>query len=101
MDLVTLALAKKMAESGGGGGGTSPSYDDLIPSIGENGHWYIKGKDTGISAVPKENVEVDGTLKADTTKQNIVVLKDGTETIVGEFTQSISSNSITELFQEG
>ena len=60
-----------------------------------------KGRDTGISAVPKDNVEVDGTLKADTTKQNIVVLKDGTETIVGEFTQSISSNSITELFQEG
>lgn len=100
MDLVTLALAKKMAGSGGGGS-TSPSYDDLIPSIGENGHWYIKGRDTGISAVPKDNVEVDGTLKADTTKQNIVVLKDGTETIVGEFTQGISSNSITELFQEG
>lgn len=101
MDLVTLALARKVAGSGGGGGGTSPSYDDLIPSIGENGHWYIKGRDTGISAVPENNVEVDGTLKADTTKQNIVVLKDGTETIVGEFTQGISSNSITELFQEG
>ena len=101
MDLVTLALARKVAGSGGGGGGTSPSYDDLIPSIGENGHWYIKGRDTGISAVPENNVEVDGTLKANTTKQNIVVLKDGTETIVGEFTQGISSNSITELFQEG
>lgn len=99
MDLIALALARK--GSGSGGGGTSPSYDDLIPSIGENGHWYIKGKDTGISAVPKENVEVDGTLKADTTKQNIVVLKDGTETIVGEFTSGISSNSITELFEEG
>lgn len=36
MDLITLALAKKHA--GGSGGGTSPSYDDLIPSIGENGH---------------------------------------------------------------
>lgn len=100
MDLIALALAKKNSGSGGGGG-TSPSYDDLIPSIGENGHWYIKGKDTGISAVPKENVEVDGVLKADTTKQNIVVLKDGTETIVGEFTSGISSNSITELFEEG
>jgi len=100
MDLVTLALAKKMAGSGGGSG-TSPSYDDLIPSIGENGHWYIKGEDTGISAIPNENVEVDGTLKADIVKQNIVVLKDGTETVVGEFTQSIPSNSITGLFQEG
>ena len=99
MDLIALALARK--GSGSGGGGTSPSYDDLIPSIGDNGNWYIKGKDTGISAVPKENVEVDGTLKADTTKQNIVVLKDGTETIVGEFTSGISSNSITELFEEG
>ena len=99
MDLIALALARK--GSGSGGGGTSPSYDDLIPSIGSNGHWYIKGKDTGISAVPKENVEVDGILKADTTKQNIVVLKDGTETIVGEFTSGISSNSITELFEEG
>lgn len=100
MDLIALALARKGSGSGGGGG-TSPSYDDLIPSIGNNGHWYIKGKDTGISAVPKENVEVDGTLKADTSKQNIVVLKDGTETIVGEFTSGISSNSITELFEEG
>lgn len=99
MDLVTLALAKKMA--GTGGGSSSPSYDDLIPSIGENGHWYIKGRDTGISAVPENNVEVDGVLKADVTKQNVVVLKDGTETVVGECTQSISSNSITELFQEG
>ena len=99
MDLIALALARK--GSGSGGGGTSPSYDDLIPSIGDNGHWYIKGKDTGISAVPKENVEVDGVLKADTAKQNIVVLKDGTETIVGEFTSGISSNSITELFEEG
>ena len=100
MDLIALALARKGSGSGGGGG-TSPSYDDLIPSIGNNGHWYIKGKDTGISAVPKENVEVDGVLKADTSQQNIVVLKDGTETIVGEFTSGISSNSITELFEEG
>ncbi len=100
MDLIALALARKGSGSGGGGG-TSPSYDDLIPSIGENGHWYIKGRDTGISAVPKENVEVDGVLKANTTQQNIVVLKDGTETIVGEFTSGISSNSITELFEEG
>ena len=99
MDLVTLALAKKMA--GTGGGSSSPSYDDLIPSIGENGHWYIKGRDTGISAVPENNVEVDGVLKADVTKQNVVVLKNGMETVVGECTQSISSNSITELFQEG
>ena len=99
MDLVTLALAKKMA--GTGGGSSSPSYDNLIPSIGENGHWYIKGRDTGISAVPENNVEVDGVLKADVTKQNVVVLKDGMETVVGECTQSISSNSITELFQEG
>ena len=99
MDLIALALARK--GSGSGGGGTSPSYNDLIPSIGDNGHWYIKGKDTGISAVPKENVEVDGVLKADTTKQNIVVLKDGTETVVGEFTSSIPSNSITQLFEEG
>ncbi len=99
MDLIALALARKNSSSGGGG--TSPSYDDLIPSIGDNGHWYIKGKDTGISAVPKENVQVDGVLKADATKQNIVVLKDGTETIVGEFTTGISSNSITELFEEG
>lgn len=100
MDLIALALARKNSGSGSGGG-TSPSYDDLIPSIGNNGHWYIKGRDTGISAIPKENVQVDGVLKADATKQNIVVLKDGTETIVGEFTTGISSNSITELFEEG
>ena len=97
MDLVTLALAKKMAGSGGGSS-TSPSYDDLIPSIGENGHWYIKGEDTGISAVPNSNVEVDGTLKADTEKQNVVVINNGTETIVGEYTESISSDSINQLF---
>lgn len=99
MDLITLALARKGSSSGGGG--TSPSYDDLIPSIGENGHWYIKGRDTGISAVPQENVEVDGILKADTTKQNVVVVKDGTETIVGEYTEGIPSHSIESLFQEG
>lgn len=99
MDLITLALAKKYANNSGGG--TSPSYDDLIPSIGENGHWYIKGQDTGISAVPENNVEVDGVLKTNISEQNIVVLKDGTETIVGEYTDSISLDSISQLFQEG
>lgn len=62
MDLVTLALAKKMAGSDGGGD-TSPSYTEIVPSIGENGNWYIKGEDTGISAVPQKP-EVEGsTLK--------------------------------------
>lgn len=99
MDLVTLALARKANSSSGGE--TSPSYDDLIPSIGENGHWYIRGNDTGISAIPNSNVEVDGILKADTSNQRMVVIKDGTETIVGECTSSISINSIEQLFQEG
>lgn len=99
MDLVTLALAKKMAGSSGGSSGT-PS-EDIIPSIGENGNWYIKGRDTGVRATPLENVEVDGVLKADTSKQNVVVVKNGIETIVGEFTSSISLNSIDQLFEEG
>lgn len=100
MDLVTLALAKKMAGSSGGSSGSTPS-EDIIPSIGENGNWYIKGRDTGVRATPLENVEVDGILKADSIKQNVVVVKDGTETIVGEFTSSISLNSIDQLFEEG
>lgn len=99
MDLITLALSRKA--NSGSSDGTSPSYDDLIPSIGENGHWYIRGNDTGISAVPNSNVEVDGILKADTSNQKMVVVKDGTETIVGEVVTSISTDSIEQLFQEG
>lgn len=50
MDLITLALAKKMAESGAG----SPS--DVIPSIGQNGNWYIGNEDTGVRATVPTNL---------------------------------------------
>lgn len=93
MDLITIALAKKSS-----GGGVVP--EDLIPYIGENGNWYIKGEDSGISALPNSNVEVDGVLIADTENQNIVVEKDGVRTIVGEYTSSIKEQDIIDLFVE-
>jgi len=94
MDLIAYALAKKNS----GSSTPAPSYDDLIPSIGENGNWYIKGVDTGIRATPLENVEVDGILKADSVNQKISVIKDGVETIVGEYMSAISSDDISSLF---
>lgn len=50
MDLITLALAKKMAGSGGS------SSSDVIPSIGQNGNWYIGNEDTGVQATIPTNV---------------------------------------------
>ena len=49
MDLITYALSKK-----GSGGSVSP----IIPTIGENGNWYINGTDTGKRAVATD-VDVD------------------------------------------
>ena len=95
MDLITIALARKYA-----GSGSSIPIDDLVPYIGENGNWYIKGEDSGISATGNSNVEVDGILKADTENQNLVVVKDGVETIVGEYTSSIKEEDIVNLFVE-
>ena len=92
MDLITIALAKKSS------GEIVP--EDLIPYIGENGNWYIKGEDSGISAVPNNNLEVDGMLIADTENQNLVVEKDGVRTIVGEYTSRIKEEDIEELFIE-
>lgn len=94
MDLLAYVLAKK--HSGGGGGG---SVEPIIPVIGDNGNWFINGIDTGQRAVAQENVEVDGTLKVDTTAQNIRVVKDGTETIVGEYTTGIGLGDISKLFE--
>ena len=91
MDLIAYVLAKKNAEGGG-------SVQPVIPTIGEDGHWYINGVDTGFRAVPEENIEVDGTLKVDTTNQNIKVVKNGVETIVGEAIIPIDSNLINSLF---
>lgn len=81
MDIVTLALAKKYVEAslaGAGGlkgekglsayevakqngfiGTESDWLNSLIgpegatPEIGDNGNWFVKGKDTGVSASPK------------------------------------------------
>lgn len=94
MDLLAYAFSKK--NSGSSGGGSAP--DPIIPTIGENGNWFIQGIDTGMRAVPQENVEVDGVLKADTAAQKIVVVKDGKETVVGEYTTSIALGNIKKLF---
>lgn len=94
MDLIAYALAKKNIKQ------SIDDFGSLIPTIGENGNWYVKGLDTGVRATPLENVEVDGVLKADTLKQNVVVIKDGVETIVGEYTSAISSSDISELFDQ-
>lgn len=95
MDLITIALAKR---SGGGGGSIIP--EDLIPYIGENGNWYIKGEDSGVSALPNNNLEVDGMLIADAENQKLVVVKDGVKTIVGEYTSNIKEEDILKLFVE-
>ncbi len=92
MDLISYALAKKANNN------STPNIDNLIPSIGSNGTWIIKGVDTGIRATPIENVEVDGILKANTSDRNIVVIKNGIETIVGEYTSAISIDDISDLF---
>ena len=95
MDLIAYALAKKNSSSGGG----STPVEPIIPTIGDNGNWFIKGVDTGFRAVPQENVEVDGILKADTVNQNIKIVKDGQETIVGEYTTGIEIGNISKLFE--
>lgn len=90
MDLITYAMAKKSV--------ISPDLiDSIIPYIGENGNWYVRGEDTGISALPA-NVIADGILKADTVNQKVVVIKDNEEIIVGEFTDAIGSDDILKLF---
>lgn len=94
MDLITIALARKNGSSGG-----DVPIEEIIPSIGENGNWWVHGKDTGISAKPKD-VEVDGTLKVDTENQKIIVIKDDIETIVGEYTSNIKEEDIVNLFIE-
>ena len=94
IDLITLALVKKSS----GGGGVVP--EDLIPYIGENGNWYIKGEDSGISALPNNNLEVDGLLKVDTENQRLLAVKDGVETVVGEVASIISDEKISALFNE-
>lgn len=62
MDLVTLALAKKYAEAAVEEIDPS-SYTEIVPSIGENGNWFIKGKDTGISAIPQKPEVENSVLK--------------------------------------
>ena len=96
MDLIAYALAKK---NSGDGGGSSTPVQPIIPTIGDNGNWFIKGVDTGFRAVAQENVEVDGILEADTVNQNIKVVKDGQETIVGEYTTGIELGNISKLFE--
>ena len=94
MDLLAYALAKK---------NTSAVIEETLNNsikIGENGNWFIKGIDTGLSADPHKNlVDVDGILKADTEKRNLVVIKDGEETVVGEYTSGIELSNITQLFE--
>lgn len=81
MDTVTLALAKKYVQASLAGAGAlkgekglsayevakqngftgteSEWLDSLIgpegaaPEIGDNGNWFVKDKDTGVSATPK------------------------------------------------
>lgn len=54
----------------------------------------------GVSNISKNSsVNVDGTLKVDTVQQNISVVKDNTEIIVGEYTESISSEELSQILQ--
>ena len=95
MDLLAYALAKKHTET------AIEEAANTSITIGDNGNWFIKGVDTGLVADPTKNlVEVDGILKADTEKRNVVVIKDGEETVVGEYTSGIELSNITKLFEE-
>jgi len=91
MDLLAYALSKKNAGSGG-------SVEPIIPSIGDNGNWFIKGIDTGFRAIAQENVEVDGILKVNSDNRNISVEKNGKQIVVGEYTTNIELNDINKLF---
>jgi hypothetical protein len=53
----------------------------------------------GSSAPSTSNVEVDGTLKVDTSNRKISVLKGGQEVIISEYNESITSEQINTLFQ--
>lgn len=92
MDLITYALARKAASS------NAIDISTITPSIGENGNWFIGDKDTGVSAVKASNLDVDGVLTADAANQEIYVIKDGVETLVGNATSSIGVEEIGTLF---
>ena len=92
MDLIAYALAKKAS---GGGSSVKP----IIPTIGENGNWFIDGIDTGFRAVAIENVEVDGVLKVDSINRTMSVEKDGESTIVSEYATNIDLGDISRLFE--
>lgn len=93
MDLITYALCRKQSE-----GAAEAAAQKFMPSIGENGNWFIGDKDTGIAANKAANVDVDGVLGADSDEQEIFVTKDGVKTIVGNATSSIDVKEIGTLF---
>lgn len=95
MDLITYALAKKYTDSK-----VVSVAEGITPQIGENGNWIIAGIDTGISATPKENVEVDGILKVDSENRVITVTKDGESKVISEYSEKIGTNQINALFEE-
>lgn len=103
MDLVTYALAKQYTDKAIAGAGPikgEKGDDGLTPYIGENGNWFIGDVDTGVSASPKELIEVDGKLIADTENNCLYVEKDGVKTIVGETSKAIQTDDIEKLFKE-
>ena len=104
MDLVAYALAKNYTDRAIAGAGAikgEKGDDGLTPYIGENGNWFIGDVDTGVSASPKELIEVDGKLVADTDNNCLYVEKDGQKTIVGECSSAIATDNIKNLFKEG
>ena len=95
MDLITYALAKKYTDKK-----IISATSHVIPQIGENGNWFIDGIDSGISATPPQNLEVDGVLKIDRENKKIFVDKDGEETLIAEYHESIETGDIEKLFEE-
>lgn len=75
----------KLAAKGGGAAG-------ITPHIGENNHWYIGDKDTGVSAVGKSIKS----LTSDENENIIVVFTDGTTQNIGKLTVDVQGDFLVE-----
>lgn len=90
MDLIKLALIKNHTQDI-----TTQIEQEFCPQVGDNGNWFVRGIDTGISATPQENLKV---LYADTDNHNLVINQNGEQIIVGDYGSAISLTDINNLF---
>lgn len=89
---------------------TDPDYEKLAPVIGENGNWFVGGKDTGVSAsgnqgglsgtvwhtgdgAPKNTLGADGDFYIATANSAVYSKKDGAWVYVGTMEDKTPSGS--------